>query len=430
MSENDKFEDDLLVAMTRTGEGFRTEQGELVAGGYQLGRRRWRRRSAAAVVGGAAALALVGGSAFYLSGSTGGSPAAADTVSAASAPSTGAAGTAPATATPAAAPAAKPISGAEVLATFQALLPKGQVTDAQGHGTDEHKGIGAYAQLVFDDGQGKSLMGVSLQKHRPSQNQPRTCPADFTINWIDSCAVTTLPDGSTLMLNQGHEYSDHRATTKEWFASLTRPDGAEIFFNEWNAAQEKGAPDSRPTPPITLDQMKALVTDKSWDKLLSSLKYDSKDPAVEASGVSAEERRATLTKLLPAGVELGKDRSLGGPGGNGNMSFYDLTAGQASGGLELRIDNWSRQYDDKDDQQQAEQARQKEFKDATVLPDGSKLVVHVAEDSSAKALPTQADVLRPDGLHIMVADMFNEKQVLTVDQLKAIATSPEWKLKK
>ncbi|MET8545403.1 hypothetical protein ABZW03_32915, partial [Kitasatospora sp. NPDC004799] len=40
MSEPDSFEDDLLCALTRTGEGFRTEQTDraaLVAGGYRRG---------------------------------------------------------------------------------------------------------------------------------------------------------------------------------------------------------------------------------------------------------------------------------------------------------------------------------------------------------------------------------------------------------
>lgn len=36
MSEPDKFEDDLLYAMSRTGEAFRSERTDLAAGGLDL----------------------------------------------------------------------------------------------------------------------------------------------------------------------------------------------------------------------------------------------------------------------------------------------------------------------------------------------------------------------------------------------------------
>ncbi|MFJ2582382.1 hypothetical protein [Kitasatospora aureofaciens] len=424
MSEPDKFEDDLLYAMTRTGEGFRTEQGELVAGGLVRGRRRWRRRSAAAVVSGAAALALVGTGAFYLSGSTGASPVASATIGAAAAPTaTGTTGTA--TPTAAQSSAAAPISGDEVLATFQALLPKGQVTDAKGTGTDKDGGRTAYANLVFDDGQGKSLMGLSIQKHRKGQSQPRTCPADLKLASLDSCATTTLPDGSQLVLSQGYEYPNHRATTKEWFASLIRPDGGEIFLSEWNSAQEKGAPDSRPDPALTLDQLKAIVTDKSWDRVVAAVKYDGVDPAVEDPGLTPEEKQATLAKLLPAGFQVASARNA-----NGNVTTYQVTGGQTSGGLIVRVDYWGRPYDDKDLQQRAEKDRQAMFKDATTLPDGTKVAVAAADQVNPKASPARVEVLRPDGLHVQVVNGPGDKPLFTLDQLKAIATSPEWKLKK
>ncbi|MBO1417173.1 hypothetical protein [Streptomyces sp. FH025] len=411
MSEPDKFEDDLLYALTRTGEGFRTEQADLVAGGYRRGRSRWRRRSTAAVVGGAAALALVGTGAVYLTGST---PAATSTVAAASS-GTGT-GSPAGTSAPAAAatPSATVITGDEVLATLQALLPKGQTTDGQGRGTDDAtmKGTFAGAQLVFDDGGGKSLMSLGIQKHRKGQSQQQTCP-DPKINRVDSCSVTTLADGSKLFLMQGYEYPDHRADTKDWIAVLNGPDGREINLSEWNSPQEKGAPDSRPNPPLTPDQLKAIVTDKSWDRIVAALQYDGVDRAAQDTGLSLQDRQAILAGLLPAGV------TITGIDGDEVIANVRIAQGGATGLVFLRVQKLVLEPGDQ---------TEKMFQDATVLPDGGKLMVYGPGTAHTKGQPA-ADVLRGD-LRVYVSLDPNGKQLLTLDQLKAIATSPAWKPKK
>ncbi|AUY51731.1 hypothetical protein [Streptomyces sp. CB01881] len=418
MSGQDEFEDDLLHAMTRTGEGFRPDQAPLAAGGLARGRRRWRRRSAAAVVSGAAALALVGTGAVYLSGGAGDSRTGTALTAAASgsgaAAASGTAGAASPTASPTASPSASQavISGDEVLATLRSLLPKGQVTEGKGRGTDDPELRGAFAgaDLVLDDGQGKSRVQIGIQKHRKGQSQPRTCPADLKVNRIDSCAVTKLPDGSELVLNQGHEYSDNRADTKEWFAALTGPDGREIMLSEWNSPQEKGAPDSRPNPPLTLDQLKAVVTDKSWDRTVAALQYDGVDNAAQASGMTLEDRQAALGKLLPAGVTV--------TGITGNEIFADvrLAQGAVTGSLVLRLQKV----------EPGDKSTEQLFEGSTALPDGSRLKLYGAGSTDAKRPPT-ADVLRGDGLRVMVAQGSTGKPVLTLDQLKAIASSPLWK---
>ncbi|WBP88817.1 hypothetical protein [Kitasatospora cathayae] len=414
MSEPDKFEDDLLYALTRTGEGFRPDQAGLVAGGYQRGRRRWRRRSTAAVVGGAAALALVGTGAVYLTGngSTSGGTA---TVAAAPAASTGVALT-PASAgagtpTPTATAAAA-VTGDEVLATFKALLPEGEITDASGRGSNGSMPTFAGAQLVFDDGAGKSQLMVGVQKHRKGQAQERSCP-DAKINRIDACSVTTLADGSKLFLSEGYEYPDHRADTKEWMASLTGPDGREINLSEWNSAQEKGASVSRPNPPLTLDQLRAIVTDKSWDRIVAGVQPDGVDPAATDTGLSLQDRQAILAKLLPAGVTVSKI--------DGNETFADvqLTQGGTTGSLVLRVQKLVRQPGDQ---------TEKMFEGATVLPEGGLLKLYGPGTPNPKGQP-MADVLRGD-LRILAGQGPTGKPLLSLDQLKAIAASPEWKIKK
>ncbi|MEV7775599.1 hypothetical protein [Kitasatospora sp. NPDC086791] len=415
MPEPDKFEDDLLYALTRTGEGFRTGQADLVAGGYRRGRSRWRRRSAAAVVSGAAALALVGTGAVYLAGP----PAAKDagTVSAASGPATAPGGGSPA-ATPTTVRSSAPtvVTGDEVLATFQALLPKGETTEAKGHGTDDDRTKGTFvgADLVFDDGQGKSLVQLGIQKHRPGQGQPRTCPTDLELARIDSCAVTTLPDGSRLQLLQGYEYSDGRAGTKEWSAALSGPDGREITVSEWNAAQEKGAPDSRPAPPLTLDQLRAVVTDRSWDRVVAAVKAEGIDTQAADPGLSLEAREAALVPLLPPGV------TVTGRTGEALYATFQLARGQNTGSLVLQVQNWSKLVDNPWAQA---------FKDALTRPDGTKVLTRGGTDTKEKMPPT-VSVLRPDGMEVSVSQGPTGTALLTREQLEAIAVSPVWRAEK
>ncbi|MFE2727515.1 hypothetical protein [Kitasatospora sp. NPDC059327] len=416
MSEQDRFEDDLLYALTRTGEGFHAEQAPLVAGGLDRGRRRWRRRSAAAVVGGAAALALVGTGAVYLSGS---SPAP-DALVAAGAGGTGGASSATAggsTPVVSASASTPVISGDEVLATLQALLPQGRSTDAKGRGTDDQTLHGTFvgADLVFDDGQGKALISVGVQKHRKGQTQERTCP-DPRRNRIDSCTVATLPDGSRLYLSQGYEYSDHRADTKEWLAVLTGPDGREITLSEWNAPKEKGAPDSRPNPPLTPAQLKAVVTDKSWDRIVAAVRVDGVDYTAQDTGLSLPDRRAILAALLPAGVTVTEF--------DGNEVFSDvqLSQGGGTGSLLLRVQKLVREPGDRTTEQL--------FEGATVLPDGARLKLYgPGAPSTDPKGQLVADVLRGD-LRIMVAQGPAGKPLLTLDQLTSIAVSTQWKPKK
>ncbi|MFI8460307.1 hypothetical protein [Kitasatospora sp. NPDC085464] len=408
MSEPDKFEDDLLYAITRTGEGFRAEQGGLVAGGYQRGRRRWRRRSTAALVGGAAALALVGTGAVYLVGH----PAKDAGTVAASPVRTFTAGSGTPVATPTTAQPSAPnvVTGDEVLATLRALLPKGETTQGKGRGTDDEqtKGTFAAADVVFDDGRGKSLIQIGIQKHRPGQGQPNSCPADLKLAQLDSCTGTTLPDGSRLQLLQGYEYPDKRATTKEWHALLTGPDGREISLSEWNAAAEKGAPDSRPEPPLTLDQLKAIVTDKSWDRVVASVGFDGVDVTALDPGLSLEEREATLTRLLPPGV------TVTGRSGSPLAATFQLAQGQTTGSVVLRVEN------------RAKSADEQAYKDALTLPDGNKVLTRGGPDGADK-MPLTVNALHPNGIAVTAAQGPSGKPLLTEEQLRAIALSPAWK---
>ncbi|MEV7602098.1 hypothetical protein AB0O91_32495 [Kitasatospora sp. NPDC089797] len=429
MSEPDKFEDDLLYALTRTGEGFHPEQADraaLVAGGYQRGRRRWRRRSTAAVVGGAAALALVGTGAVYLTGS--GSSAGTATVAVAStAAAPSAAGTA-LTPASAAAPTAKPVTGPEVLAAFQALLPKGRVTDGKGTGTEptDKPGGGVYAgaTLLFDDGQGQAAMGISLTRLAPNDpnRAQNTCP-DKKLVPYDACTATGLPGGGSLTVLQGYEYPDRHVSTKWWNAKLIGQDGRQIELSEWNAPAEKGAPDSRPTPPLSPEQLRAIVTDKAWDAVIASIPEPKPVKLPDPGTVyTAQEILDTTAKLLPGGLtetETGSD-------GTGYANFV-LDDGKGKSLVQLNVQDWSRGSD---------KTKEELFGTARTLPDGTKAV---ARKEGGNPGMWTVDTLHPDGLRVVISSFNSGTQktpatrkapVLTDDQMQAIAAAPVWKLGK
>ncbi|MEV6978162.1 hypothetical protein [Kitasatospora sp. NPDC093806] len=420
MSGPDNFEDDLLYAMTRTGEGFRPEgPAALAAGGLDRGRRRWRRRSATAVVGGVAALALVGTGAVYVAG---GSPAGTTPVAAAGS-GTGA-GDSPATATPSApsAPAAH-VSADEVLAAFKALLPQGEVTAASGRGTDPDGKAAAAAMpgavLVFDDGKGKAQLGLSIV--RLGEGDPRRteneCPDKKYVAY-DSCVSTDLPDGGKLTVFQGYEYPDRRADTKHWSAKLTGKD-RQIEVSEWNSPAQKGQPVSRPTPPLSPEQLKAVVTDKSWDRVVAAVPQPAPVKPQDTKEYTQEEILAIAAKLLPAGL---KETETAGQPGFANFVVND---GKGKSLVEINVQDWSK---DKRDESL--------YGNAETLADGTRVVVR---KTTGKPVMWTVDTLHPDGLRVVISAFNSGSQVapatrtapaLTVEQLKAIALAPEWKLRK
>ncbi|MFJ1938650.1 hypothetical protein ACIOGZ_39120 [Kitasatospora sp. NPDC088160] len=412
MSEPDKFEDDLLYALTRTGEGFRTEPSDLLAGGYQRGRRRWRRRSTAAVVGGAAALALVGTGAVYLTGSSP-RPSAVPAAAPSTAGGSGSGSAAPVAAASSAEPGE--VTGEEVLATLRGLLPGGRTSD-------ENAGQRQGGTLVFDDGRGRAAMAVSV--NRVGAGSPvlteNGCP-DRKLVPYDACTSAGLPGGGKLTLFQGYEYPNKQAGTKRWSAWLGGADGRVIELTEWNAEAEKGAPDSRRTPPLSPEQLRAVVTDKAWDGIIAKFPEPRPEPGPDnGKEYGKDEILAIVAKLLPSGLT---ETETGGQPGYANFVVDD---GKGKSMVEINVQDWSR--DDK--------TKEELFGSARAQPDGTRVVV--GKRGSNPGMWT-VDTLHADGLRVVISAFNSGTQqtpairstpALSNDQLKAIATAPVWKLKK
>ncbi|MGY1497924.1 hypothetical protein ACW4TU_15220 [Streptomyces sp. QTS52] len=418
---DDQFEDRLGAALRHAGGAFDVDRAALVAGGESRGRRlRMRRRTA--VVSGAAAIALVGvGGALIAPWDGGGTGQRA----------VGSGGTTvgPGDATGTAAPS--PVSGAQLLGKLKELLPAGALSEESARGTDSELGPHAYA--VFDDGKGAAAFSVGLDRLEPGSGQAREtteCP-DTAFVPYDDCARSTLTGGAVLRILKGYEYSDLRVGTKLWTADLVMPGGEHVSVREWNAAAERGAPISRPEPPLSGSQLKTFVTDPAWLRAVSAI------PATTATGTpsasSASSRTpgvdsgtivTTLTGLLPKGLDVVGKSS----GEETEYGYVVVDDGKGKSFVQINV---------QPNMADVEGKLFGEGSGAVTLPDGIKVVVRqgVGDDKGLGLVMRTADAIWPDGLRVVVSAFNSASQItgptrenpaLTLDQLRAIATDSKW----
>ncbi|MFD9301842.1 hypothetical protein ACFWCB_03930 [Streptomyces sp. NPDC060048] len=422
------FEDELGEALRRTGDGFTADGRDLAGAGERRGRRMVARRRAAVAGGSALALAVIGGAGAYtggLFGSGGGTGPA--NVAAAPEPPT----PVPTSLSPAEmrerALKEKIGSGAvpaeQMLKVFKELLPEGKLTGATARGTGDERGPSVNG--VFDDGKGKGAIGLSLSRIDPKSEGAGDmvkCPSKATLNY-DSCTSETLGDGSRILLFQGYEYPDRRADTKLWRATVVTPQGFLVDAQEHNAAAEKDSPVTRPAPPLTLAQMKTLVTSPLWHPALNDLPAARQAPPAEPgrSGAPAVDILGELVSGygIPVASKADDGTDLG-------YTVLDDGRGRSLVSLQIQPDgsNGKRLWADL-------------FDGAEKLPDGSKILTRqqAGEKGGAGVVWWSVEVLRPNGTRLIVS-AFNaqgqssaatrKEPVLTMQQLKEIATSPKW----
>ncbi|MFC9861778.1 MULTISPECIES: hypothetical protein [unclassified Streptomyces] len=291
------FEEELSEELRRTGETFDLgNRPAVVAGGLEAGVRRQRRRRATAVTGSVLALALIGvGGAFaggLLDGSgttsdvasaertvtagagrgiSDGSPVATGSPSGSPAPTPTPSPTHPSTATPTPTPTAStskppapsptPTPSASVPAgapspeldytklmpTFQKLLPKGLPVVEKGHEGGE------YAYVVADDGKGRSLVQINVQRDMRDA-------ADELY-----AGAKTLPDGTKLKTTKQPGEKGGEGVVW-WTADTMRTDGMRVVVSAFNSG-EQSTPATRAEPALTMKQLISLATSAQWLKL-------------------------------------------------------------------------------------------------------------------------------------------------------------------
>ncbi|MEV6178640.1 hypothetical protein [Streptomyces sp. NPDC052015] len=412
----DPFEDRLSAALHEAGGTFGSPRTQLPAAGAARGRRLQLQRRAA-IVGGAAALALVGvGGALLLPG---GAAPDARTSSVAAKGTPGPKDTAKAA-----------VSADEMVRTLQRLLPDGKFRSTEARGTDED--LPPLAVGVFDDGKGQGSVSVGLDRVvsgtgeiNPSA-QVMPCPRAGT-SGMDSCDTELLPDGSAVTVYQGYEYPDRRAETKAWGADLVTPAGHHVSVIEWNSPAQKGAPLTRPEPPLTTAQLKALAASSEWREIIDAMPEEPKPTAAgegsvdvgpPTSGVAILRK---LRLLLPAHLKVVSSDSQ-------ETEFGSFVVDDGKGESLVQVNVQPGMSD---------LAGTLFGSDAETLADGTRVDTRQGpgEKGGAGVVMWTVDTLRKDGLRVVVSafntgdqnqDATREDPALTIEQMRKIALSSTW----
>ncbi|MFM9450071.1 hypothetical protein [Streptomyces europaeiscabiei] len=418
----DPFEGRLGDALRRAGDAFETDGHAMVGGGAVRGRRLLFRRRAV-MLSGVAGIALVAvGGAVLLpgTGDGGGKQSVATERSGEPGPRDD----------------DGRVSGARLVQQLKDLLPTGKFSGESARGTGAEPG--PYARVVYDDGEGGAAVQVGLGRIEAGDENARQltgCP-DKTFVEFDACTESVLEDGSRLMLFQGYEYPDRREETKHWYAQLVTADGYDISVMEWNAPAQKGSPVSREEPPLTTAQLKDIALDSGWRRAIDAIPADKGDEgdkqpssterpeagSVDAPMVDGALIQKTLTGLLPDDVH-------GVDGGNeaSDFAYVVLDDGKGRSLVQMNVQPGM-----------ADLADSLFGADAETLPDGTKVATRQGpgEKGGEGVVMWTVDTLRTDGLRVVI-NAFNsgaqhtaatrDTPVLTMAQLKEIATSERWK---
>ncbi|MFC0112152.1 hypothetical protein [Kibdelosporangium aridum] len=194
----------------------------------------------------------------------------------AASPSTTSSSTAPSTTT---APGPVPTSPDDLIARFRVVLGDTATfevttkTTVPGASPSQQPGTGS-GVTQLEDPDASALVGGTLTSAGvtggfslmiyPSDSEPgEWCVLSRTKN----CDVSTLPDGSRLATGTAQPARG----AVSYLACLKRPDGTMVLMHVSNQEDPRGAeinsPGGRiysPQPPLTLDQLKAIVTSDKW----------------------------------------------------------------------------------------------------------------------------------------------------------------------
>ncbi|MCT7351170.1 hypothetical protein N4P33_03165 [Streptomyces sp. 15-116A] len=412
------FEERLSAALHDTGGTFEADRGALAAAGESRGRR-MRTRRRVVVLGGVAGIAAIGvGGTLLMPGGDGGrASVASSTPSAASSPAT-------ATATATDSPTA--VTGDQLLRTLKDLLPAGEVSGEEARGTDAQ--LGPHARVVFDDGDGAAAVAVGLYRVEPGSTQARettTCPDKVFVDY-DSCTTRTLADGSRLMLLRGYEYPDRREDTKWWAAELVTPEGQHVSVSEWNAAAQKGAPVSRPEPPLSPSQLEEVATAPQWRDAIDAIPEPagkpaaSEPPSVPPPGVGGTAVREKLVSLLPEDLKV-----VSHGGQETEYAYVVVDDGKGASFVQINV------------QPGSSDLAGELFGSAETLPDGTKVTTRQGpgEKGAEGVVMWTVDTLGPDGLRVVVSAFNSGAQhenatrdtpALSMKELRAIALDSSW----
>ncbi|MBS2965878.1 hypothetical protein KGA66_22710 [Actinocrinis puniceicyclus] len=141
---------------------------------------------------------------------------------------------------------------AKVIATLTGLLPSGLTKSDQ-------SGQSGPAELIVDDGHGKSALEVNVQPNMTALADSMNCASRAGQNAV--CSAPTLPDGTKEVVTR--QPSANARNVVEWMVDALRPDGLRVVVFEFNAASASGPP-TRPAPALTIAQLSQIATSQTW----------------------------------------------------------------------------------------------------------------------------------------------------------------------
>ncbi|MER5988166.1 hypothetical protein [Streptomyces sp. NPDC001787] len=468
------FEEELSDELRRTGEIFDLgDRPGVVAGGIEAGRRRQRRRTAA-VTGSVLALALVGAGGAFAGGLLGGSGTTSGVASGERTVSAGAGGG---------------ISDDAMVRTLQSLLPAGKTEQGRGRVSGGADGPDrAEASVVYDDGKGRGTVSVSLyatEARRVGETGDGICGEEVR-SWAAEESTGAVPGagGSAGEKGSGSVYDakltlcggsepggipdrtgdgpgEDGALAKD--GALTK-DGAlaggdkagkgtkrggyggisaarALFFTRtgvtvdlraYNGVLGGGGVATRPKPVLGGDALVELSKSSQWQRLALALKPDrgdrtdtGKGPGTPPAGGQAPELdygtlMPTFLKLLPKGLPVVEKRHEGG-----EFAYAVADDGKGRSLVQINV------------QRDMRDAADALYAGAETLPDGTRLrtTQQPGEKGGEGVVQWTADTMRPDGMRVVVsafnsgeqsAPATRDEPALTMEQLTALATSPEW----
>ena len=327
------------------------------------------------------------------------------------------------------APLGAPVSAQKMLSTLEHLLPAGNVSQTSGRATNNVQMPSASLVLTPTDGLGAGGMTLSMTRYDLPLTLANglTCDTSTSIVQV-TCDARALPGGYRFQFDR-LVYLPASQGLKSWNGYLIAPDGSQVELDEYNAAvpmmgakSHTGAVPTRTDPPLTENQVLALLTSHTWDAARAALStpYGVTQGGGPNSDPAGSEILSTINKILPPGVTHSKEDNDAGQTGQADLQ---IDAGHGSGMLQVTVANWAADLSPADRAIDTATV----FGNATQLADGSELVMTQIALPSADGGGVQrvADVLRPDGLRITLEEL-GKGPVLTMTQLRSLVVNPAW----
>ncbi|WP_326651634.1 hypothetical protein [Streptomyces sp. NBC_01750] len=390
------FEDELGDALRRTGEAFRPAGGSaLVDGGLARGRRRLARRRVSAVAGSALTVAVVASTALYLGGSFGGDTAdrAADPV-------------------PPAGSGHFKVTADEMKNILQNGMERAGIgvvrPKLQGNGSSD-PAKAATSSIVFEDGWGGAAVALSVRRVEPGDPKLKkliTCPPQKGSPY-EEC--TTQPGNRAV---KGYTDAGKAGGIKKWAVTMVSSNGYLIELATNNVKGENGESPGGRNPRMAPGKLRhlALFVEGSFTTAGEPNPFGDVKPGSRAE---PGDMLPILKSLLPKRLKV---YSEGATGADGRVVVVDENTGDRTYIEAVRTAGGEAVWTE-------------------TRPDGLKLAAVEKAGAHPGVLHRQVDTFRPNGLTIQVS-AYNaptpnslksgKKPLITMAELKAIATDPVW----